>query len=102
MDIEEQAEVKTENPLGTEPVGKLLWQFAIPGIISLVVSALYNMVDQIYIGNFVGELGNAATNIAFPLTTLCMSLAALFGFGGAAGSDRLRMRWRSRWQLFWS
>ncbi len=81
----EQTEVKTENPLGTEPVGKLLWQFAIPGIISLVVSALYNMVDQIYIGNFVGEMGNAATNIAFPLTTLCMSLAALFGFGGAAG-----------------
>ncbi len=75
---------KEENPLGTQPVGGLLRQFAIPSIIALVVNSLYNVVDQIFIGNFVGELGNAATNIAFPLTTMSMSLGLLFGIGGAS------------------
>ncbi len=73
-----------ENPLGTRPVGGLLAQFAIPSILSLVVNALYNVVDQFFIGNYVGELGNAATNIAFPLTTLSMSMGLLFGIGGAS------------------
>ncbi len=73
-----------ENPLGTRPVGGLLRQFAIPSIIALVVNSLYNVVDQFFIGNFVGELGNAATNIAFPLTTLSMSLGLMFGIGGAS------------------
>ncbi len=80
----EQAEVKKENPLGTEPVGRLLVQFSIPSIIALVVNSLYNIVDQVFIGNFVGELGNAATNIAFPLVILCMALGLMFGIGGAA------------------
>ncbi len=75
---------KVENPLGSQPVGGLLRQFAIPSIIALVVNSLYNVVDQIFIGNFVGELGNAATNIAFPLTTMSMSLGLLFGIGGAS------------------
>ncbi len=73
-----------ENELGTKPVGGLLRQFAIPSIIALVVNSLYNVVDQVFIGNFVGELGNAATNIAFPLTTMSMSLGLLFGIGGAS------------------
>ncbi len=81
----ENKEVKIENPLGTKPVGRLMVQFSIPAIIALLVNSLYNMVDQLYIGNFVGELGNAATNIAYPLTILCISLALLFGFGGASG-----------------
>ncbi len=58
--------------------------FAIPSIIAMLVNSLYNVIDQIFIGNYIGELGNAATNIAFPLTTLCMSLGLLFGVGGAA------------------
>lgn len=73
-----------ENPLGKEPVGKLLRQFAIPSIIAMIVGALYNMVDQFFIGRNVGELGNAATNIAFPLSTSCVAIALLFGIGGAS------------------
>ncbi len=75
---------KETNPLGTEPVGRLMLKFAIPSIIAMLVGALYNIVDQLFIGHAVGADGNAATNIAFPLTTLCMSLALLFGVGGAS------------------
>lgn len=75
----------TENPLGTQPVGKLLRKFAVPSIISMLVMSLYNIVDQIFIGQTVGELGNAATNVAFPLTTLCIATALAFGIGGASG-----------------
>ena len=65
------------NPLGNESVGKLLRRFAIPSIIAMLVGALYNIVDQIFIGNSIGELGNAATNVAFPLTTICTATALL-------------------------
>ena len=81
---EGQQEVQRENPLGSEPVGKLLRKFAIPSIVAMLVGALYNMVDQIFIGHSIGELGNAATNVAFPLTTSCTALALLFGIGAAA------------------
>ncbi|MBR3834653.1 MAG: MATE family efflux transporter [Lachnospiraceae bacterium] len=74
----------SENPLGTRPVNKLLRQFAIPSMVAMLVSALYNMVDQFFIGRYVGELGNAATNIAFPLTTSCTAIALLCGIGGAS------------------
>ena len=50
----------------------------------MLVSALYNIVDQIFIGQSVGMLGNAATNVAFPLTTVCTAIALLLGIGGAA------------------
>ena len=88
-DIREKEETEIEaeqreNPLGTEPVGRLLRQFAIPSIISMVVIALYNLVDQFFIGQSIGELGNAATNVAFPLTTVCTAAALLLGIGGAA------------------
>lgn len=73
------------NPLGTEPVGRLLRKFAIPSIISMLVTSLYNIVDQFFIGRTVGELGNAATNIAFPLTTMCLAAMLALGIGGAAG-----------------
>lgn len=72
------------NPLGTAPIGKLLQQFAIPSIIAMLVSSLYNIVDQFFIGNAIGALGNAATNIAFPLNTSCVAVALLFGIGGAS------------------
>lgn len=72
------------NQLGEEKIGRLLVRFAVPSVISMLVSALYNIVDQIFIGNGIGINGNAATNVAFPLSTLCTSLALLFGIGGAA------------------
>lgn len=72
------------NPLGCDPISKLLRQFAIPSIIAMLVSSLYNIVDQFFIGNSVGPLGNAATNIAFPLNTSCVAIALLFGIGGAS------------------
>ena len=72
------------NILGTLPVSRLLVKFAIPSIVAMLVSSLYNMVDQIFIGNFVGSLGNAATNVAFPMSTLCLATALAFGIGGAA------------------
>ena len=73
-----------KNLLGEAPIGKLLRQFAIPSIIAMLVGALYNIVDQMFIGHAVGELGNAATNIAFPLSISCTSLSLLFGIGGAS------------------
>lgn len=76
---------ENNNPLGTEPIGKLLKKFAVPSIISMLVMSLYNIVDQIFIGQKVGELGNAATNVAFPLTTLCLATALTLGIGAAAG-----------------
>ncbi|MCD7922839.1 MAG: MATE family efflux transporter [Clostridiales bacterium] len=76
--------LKKQNPLGSEPVGVLMRKFAIPSIVAMVVSALYNIVDQLFIGQAVGMMGNAATNIAFPLTTSCVALALLFGTGGAS------------------
>lgn len=70
--------------LGTEKIGVLMRKFAVPSIIAMLVSALYNIVDQLFIGQSVGIDGNAATNIAFPLTTSCIALALLFGIGGAS------------------
>ena len=79
------AETVKNNPLGYEKTGKLMRKFAIPSIMALLVNSIYNIIDQIFIGNVVGELGNAATNVAFPLISLCTALALLFGIGGAAG-----------------
>ncbi len=72
------------NILGTGKISSLLSKFAMPSIVAMLVSALYNIVDQFFIGHTVGMLGNAATNVAFPLTTICISCALLFGIGGAA------------------
>ncbi len=70
--------------LGTEKIGKLLRTFAIPCIISMVVNALYNMVDQIFIGWGVGYLGNGATNIVFPIVVICLAFSLMFGDGTSA------------------
>ena len=67
--------------MGTEKIGKLLRKFAIPCIISMVVNALYNMVDQIFIGWGVGYLGNGATNIVFPIVVICLAFSLMFGDG---------------------
>ena len=67
-----------------EKIGKLLVMFSIPSVISLVLNALYNMVDQIFIGNGVGYLGNGATNVIFPLTQLAIAIGLLIGDGTAS------------------
>ena len=72
------------NPLGYERVGKLLRSYAIPSIISLIINSLYNMVDQIFIGQGVGFLGNGATNIIAPITMIAIAIGSLFGDGLAA------------------
>ncbi len=75
---------KTVNPLGSERIGKLLAKYAFPSIISLIINSLYNMVDQIFIGQGVGFLGNGATNIIAPIATIAIAAATLFGDGLAA------------------
>lgn len=79
-------EGSTQNPLGCQPVGRLLLAFAVPSIISCLVNSVYNIVDQIFIGQGVGYLGNAATTVAFPVATILMAFAALIGTGGSAYS----------------
>lgn len=81
----QKAEGMAANPLGTDKIGRLILKFSIPAIISMLVNAVYNIVDQIFIGwSPVGLLGIAATNVALPITTVCTALALLFGVGGAA------------------
>ena len=79
----ETSHAAADNPLGYAPIGSLLRKFAVPTIISMVVSAVYNIVDQIFIGQGVGVLGNAATNVAFPMATVSVAIALLLGVGGA-------------------
>ncbi len=75
---------EAENPLGYENIPKLLRGFAIPSIVAMLVSSLYNIVDQVFIGWGVGYLGNAATNVAYPLTTICLAIALLISAGSAS------------------
>ena len=70
--------------LGTEKVGKLLRRFAIPCIFSLIISCLYNIVDQIFVGNGIGYLANAATGVIFPITVVGWGMSLFFGDGAAA------------------
>ena len=70
--------------LGTERVGKLLRQFAIRCICSLIISCLYNIVNQIFVNNGIGYLGNAATVFIFPITVVGWGLSLFFGDGAAA------------------
>ena len=77
-------EVKKTNPLGVDKIDKLLIKFATPSVVAMVVNAVYNMVDQICIGRKVGTLGNSATNVAFPITTIAMAIALTIGQGGAS------------------
>lgn len=82
--MEEMNEKTKTNPLGARPVGRLMRQFAVPSIIAMLVGSIYNIVDQLFIGHYVGVLGNSATNVAFPLTTCCVAIGLLFGIGGAS------------------
>lgn len=75
--------MQENNYLGQEKVGKLLLQFAVPSTLALMISCLYNIVDQIFVGNGVGFLGNAATGIVFPITVVGWGASVLFGDGCA-------------------
>ena len=74
----------TNQYMAEESIGKLMLRFSIPCIMSLLVSALYNIVDQIFIGRGIGFLGNGATNVVFPVTVIALSLSLLVGDGCAA------------------
>ena len=73
-----------ENVLGKEKISKLIIRFSIPCIISMLVNALYNIVDQIFIGQGVGYLGNGATNVVFPLVMIGLAFSLMFGDGASA------------------
>ena len=72
--------------LEREPVGKLMLKYAVPCIISLLVAALYNIVDQIFIANadYLGSYGNAANTVVFPLTVVALAIAVMIGDGACA------------------
>lgn len=76
--------IETGNPLGYKEISPLLRTFAIPSIISGLINAIYNIVDQIFIGQSIGILGNSATNVSFPIVTLTTALALLLGIGTAS------------------
>lgn len=78
-----------ELDLGKEKISKLLLTFAIPCIISMLINSIYNIVDQIFIGKGVGSLGNAATNVIFPIVIICTGIAQLIGNGCAANLSLL-------------
>lgn len=79
-------EAKANAFLGEEPVGRLMRKYAIPCIISLLVGALYNIVDQIFIANaaYLGSYGNAANTVVFPLTVIALAIAVMVGDGCCA------------------
>lgn len=72
------------NPLEIEPISRLIVKYSVPTALTLMVNYLYNIVDQIFVGQGVGITGMAATNVAFPLTIITTALGLLFGDGGAA------------------
>lgn len=76
----------TNQFLGQEPVGKLMKKYAVPCIISLLMGALYNIVDQIFIANasYLGSYGNAANTVVFPLTVIALAIAVMIGDGCCA------------------
>ncbi|MBQ8649043.1 MAG: MATE family efflux transporter [Clostridia bacterium] len=79
-------EEKNQSYLATERIGKLMGKYAVPCIISLLVGALYNIVDQIFIANadYLGSYGNAANTVVFPLTVIALSIAVMIGDGCCA------------------
>ncbi len=77
---------QTQKPLAAEQIGKLMGRYAVPCIISLLVGALYNIVDQIFIANatYLGSYGNAANTVVFPLTVIALGIAVMIGDGCCA------------------
>ena len=86
MTEENQSRKYTQDRLGTKKVGALLLEFSIPATIGMMVNALYNIVDRMFIGNAPGleTMGLAALTVSFPIMMVMMGLALMFGAGGAA------------------
>ncbi len=86
MERKETMEAETNHYLGSERIGKLMGRYAVPCIISLLVGALYNIVDQIFIANasYLGSFGNAANTVVFPLTVIALAIAVMIGDGCCA------------------
>lgn len=80
------SEIRSNAFLVEEKPGKLIRKYAIPCIISLLVAALYNIVDQIFIANatYLGSYGNAANTVVFPLTVVALAIAVMIGDGACA------------------
>lgn len=81
--LEDMAGLKTPTALGTENIGKLLMQYAVPAIIAMTASSLYNMVDSIFIGHGVGPLAISGLALTFPLMNLAAAFGSLVGVGAA-------------------
>lgn len=84
------------NPLGTEKISRLLVQFAIPAILSSLLGAVYNLTDQVFIGQRIGYLGNAATTVSSPITVVCGAVALLFGIGATVHFNILQGKGKTR------
>lgn len=84
MTLKKSETSQKENPLETESIGKLIVKYSLPAIASSLVNSIYNIVDQIFVGNSIGELGNAATNVSFPFVLVVAAMAMTFGIGGAS------------------
>lgn len=82
--MESQKVIQYKNPLEEESPGKLILKYSFPAIVSSLINSIYNIVDQIFIGNSVGRLGNAATNIEFPLVLIVSAVSMTLGVGGAS------------------
>lgn len=83
----EQAQPKESNmtkELGVKPISRLLLKFSIPAVIAMIVNAIYNIVDRIFVGKYVGENALAGLTISFPVMMLIFAFAGLVGAGGAA------------------
>ena len=76
--------IPAENPLGTQPVKLLIWKYSLPGIASQLINSAHNIVDQIFIGWGINDLGIAATNVTFTFTTMMTAISALIGMGASA------------------
>ena len=101
-------ERQTDTFLAKANVGRLMRQYAVPCIISLLVGALYNIVDQIFIANasYLGSYGNAANTVVFPLTVIALAVAVMIGDGcsafvslslGAGAPEKAKKAWATRW-----
>lgn len=77
---------ETNHYLETEPLGKLMVKYMIPCIVAMLVAALYNIVDQIFIANasYLGSYGNAANTVVFPMTVVAIAIAVMIGNGCCA------------------
>lgn len=82
--MENKEIVQKRNPLEYESIGRLIAKYSVPAIISSLVSSIYNIVDQIFIGQSLGAAGNAATNVAFPLVLVMVAVSMTFGSGASS------------------